>query len=354
MRLDEFRSFFEVHGVDAVLVTNPANCTYLSGFTGSSGLLFVTRDQAFLITDFRYVDQALNQSGAYGFKVVQHGSDLFTTLEGLFCESNVSHIGFECEDVTFCFYEKLRKVSGSSELIPLKGMVDPIRMIKDDNEISLIEHACHIGDMAFERVLSFIKPGVSELEIAAEIETFFLSNGVHTSFDTIVASGLNGSMPHAEVSDKKICNGEFVTMDFGCSFRGYKSDMTRTVMVGKPTLEQREIYDLVLKAQLKGLQAAKNGAVACDVDMSARDVIVEAGHGNNFGHSLGHGVGLEIHEKPSVSPSGNVVLRPGMVFSIEPGVYIPGWGGVRIEDLVVLTDRGLKIMTKSPKELIQL
>ena len=130
--------------------------------------------------------------------------------------------------------------------------------------------------------------------------------------------------------------------------------MTRTVMVGKPTLEQREIYDLVLKAQLKGLQAAKNGAVACDVDMSARDVIVEAGHGNNFGHSLGHGVGLEIHEKPSVSPSGNVVLRPGMVFSIEPGVYIPGWGGVRIEDLVVLTDRGLKIMTKSPKELIQL
>jgi len=354
MRLDSFRLLFRKNGVDAVLVTNLANRTYLSGFTGSSGILFVTEERAVLITDFRYVEQAEVQAGIHGFEIVKYGSNLFLTIQELLDEENVSHIGFECEDVTFSFYDKLRKVSGSRELIPLKGMIEQIRMIKDDDEIALIEHACHIGDMAFERILTFIKPGVSEIEIAAEIEKFFLSKGVHSSFDTIVASGVNGSMPHAQVSDKIICDGEFVTMDFGCSYKGYKSDMTRTVIVGKPAEDQINVYNIVLEAQLNGLKNAVSGFMARDVDLAARDIITNAGYGDCFGHSLGHGVGLEVHEKPSVSPSGDVVLQPKMVFSIEPGIYISGWGGVRIEDLVVLTENGPKILTKSSKKLIQL
>ena len=236
----------------------------------------------------------------------------------------------------------------------LGSALDGLRVIKNEEELAWMERAEQIGDEAFSYILGELRPGISELEVAAKLEYFMRSNGAEkVSFDAIVASGLNSAMPHAVPTGKLLEKGDFVTLDFGCKYQGYCSDMTRTVVIGKADSRQKEIYQIVLDAQLAALEGLRPGMTGAEGDRLAREAIEKAGYGEYFGHGLGHSVGLEIHEKPALSMKDQTVLCPGMIETVEPGIYIPGFGGVRIEDMVVLTETGIRNLTSSPKELIE-
>jgi Xaa-Pro aminopeptidase len=275
------------------------------------------------------------------------------TLGKVVSEMGITKLGFESEHMTYDHLHEIGAALAGVELVPTKRAVESLRIAKSEDEVSLIAEACKLTDEAFEHILGFIKPGVTENEVANELLTFMIKVGMRPSFDFIVASGARGAMPHGVASDKVIAEGDLVTLDFGGFHRRYTSDMTRTVVVGKPSGEQRAVYDLVLEAQLAGVAAARAGMKCSDVDQVSRAIIQRAGHGDRFGHGLGHGVGLEIHEAPRLAQSESTVLEPGMVVSVEPGVYIPGWGGVRIEDLVVITDGDARVLTSTTKDLIQ-
>ncbi|MGL5514812.1 MAG: M24 family metallopeptidase, partial [Sporomusa sp.] len=262
-------------------------------------------------------------------------------------------IGFESDFVTWQVYQQLASCLPAIELVPVQ--LDCLRMIKDRQELALLTTAVEIADRAFDQALHMIKPGVTELEIAFELEYRMRKLGAEKpAFDTIVASGVRGSLPHGRASNKVIEAGELVTIDFGAVYQGYHSDMTRTVAVGKATDKQRDIYAVVLAAQLAGIGAVKAGKTGKEIDHIARQIITAAGYGEYFGHGLGHGVGLFIHEDPRLSPAGDIKLAKGMVTSVEPGIYLPDWGGVRIEDLVVVTTAGCTVLTASSKDLIEL
>ncbi len=348
-RLDDLRAFMAEQDLAAVIVAKPENRRYLSGFTGSSGLLLVSAGAAKLITDFRYIEQATGQAG--GFTVVRHGSDIYETLAAEIKAVGGERIGFESDFTAWDAGQKMNEFVG--DLIPVH--LDKLRMIKDETELAALRVAVRLADNAFDHILPFIRPGVSERDVALELEFFMRKNGAEkAAFDIIVASGPRSALPHGRASDKPIAAGEFVTMDFGAVYEGYHSDITRTVVVGKASSRQREIYDLVRAAQQAGLDAVAAGKTGREVDEAARRVIGDAGYGDYFGHGLGHGVGLAIHEEPRLSPVGNEVLAANMTVTIEPGVYLPDWGGVRIEDTVVVTAAGAQILTASSKELIQL
>ena len=257
-------------------------------------------------------------------------------------------------------YGTVRELQQEAGLPPacwrmLGDALSSFRKIKSPEELDRMERAERIGDEAFSYILNELKPGVTELQIAAKLEYFMRSHGAEgTSFDTIVASGYHSAMPHAVPTEKPLENGDFVTMDFGCRYQGYCSDMTRTVVIGKADPRQKEIYQIVLEAQQAALEGLRPGMTGTEGDRLARDVIEKAGYGEYFGHGLGHSVGLEIHEKPALSTRDETVLLPGMIETVEPGIYIPGFGGVRIEDMVVLTETGIRNLTTSPKELIEL
>ncbi|MDL2281098.1 aminopeptidase P family protein [Selenomonadales bacterium OttesenSCG-928-I06] len=353
MRIQKLRNFISEKNIDAVLIESPQNRRYFSGFSGSSGVLFITSEVSVLITDFRYVEQA--QKEAPDFKVLEHRVDIYETVaECLKAYARKANcIGFEGNFVNFDSYAKLSKTLKTKKLESLN--LDPLRAIKDKEEILLIKQAVKIADKAFKKLIPYIKPNVSENKLAAKLEHFMRDLGSEKlAFDTIAASGKRSALPHGRASDKLLEKGDLFTLDFGAVYKGYHSDMTRTVVLGKATKKQKEIYDLVLKAQLAGLDAVAANKVCKDVDNVARKIITEAGHGNHFGHGLGHCVGLEIHEAPSLSPNNKSLLEPNMVVTVEPGVYIPDWGGVRIEDLVVVTKKGCTILTKSEKHLLEL
>lgn len=348
-RLAAIRALLAEQNLAAVIVSKPENRLYFSGFTGSSGLLLVSADAARLITDFRYVEQATRQ--APDFAVVRHGADIYETLAAEVKAIGGQRIGFESDFVTWDAYKRLINVGG--ELAPLH--LDKLRMVKDDDELAALRRAVRIADDAFSHILSYIHPGVSERDIALEMEYFMRRQGAEKmAFDMIVASGARSALPHGRASSKCIAAGDFITMDFGAVYGGYHSDITRTVVVGKATPRQREIYRLVLIAQTAGLAAVSPGRVCREVDADARKVIIDAGYGEYFGHGLGHGVGLAIHEEPRLSPACDATLAPGMTVTVEPGVYIPDWGGVRIEDTVLVTAAGVEVLTASGKELIEL
>ncbi|HWQ62334.1 MAG TPA: aminopeptidase P family protein, partial [Negativicutes bacterium] len=284
------------------------------------------------------------------FTVVRHGSDIYETLAAEINALGGERIGFESDHTA---WDDFRKMSEFVKLFPLH--LDKLRMVKDEAELAALRVAVRLADAAFDHILAYIRPGVSEREIALELEFFMRKKGAEkAAFDIIVASGQRSALPHGLAGDKRIAAGEFVTMDFGAVYEGYHSDITRTVVVGKASSRQREIYDLVRAAQQAGLDAITAGRPGCEVDGAARRVIGDAGYGEYFGHGLGHGVGLAIHEEPRLSPVGDVVLAPNMTVTVEPGVYLPDWGGVRIEDTVVVTANGVQILTASSKELIQL
>uniref|UniRef100_UPI0038CBF7B4 M24 family metallopeptidase n=1 Tax=Anaerosolibacter carboniphilus TaxID=1417629 RepID=UPI0038CBF7B4 len=350
-RLTRFRELLREKNIDGAIIYKLENRRYLSGFTGSSGYVVITLNSAYFITDFRYVEQASRQCA--GFEVLEHTNQkpLHTILTGF----NINTMGFEDDFVTYAQYKEFSDKLEHTKMVPLEGALNNLRKIKYEEEIAKIERAAQIADSAFDHILKFIKIGMKETEVALELENFMKKQGASgLSFDSIVASGIRSSLPHGVASDKIIEEGDFVTLDFGCIYEGYCSDMTRTIVIGKASEKQKEIYSIVLDAQLKALEAIKPGVTGVEVDKIARDIITEKGYGDYFGHGLGHGVGLEIHESPRLSPLGHDTLKPGMIVTDEPGIYLPGFGGVRIEDLVVVTETGYRTLSKSPKGLIEL
>lgn len=342
-------------GIDALLVTDPYNMRYLSGFRGGEGILYLSGKRSVLITDSRYTEAARQESS---FDVLEENQEhrrpglLLACLE----QDGARTVGYEDQSLRCCEFDRLRaELPLVKEWIPLRGQIDQLRRIKTPEEQELLAKAEAIGDAAFAEILKILRPGMTELEAAAELEYQMKKNGASgLSFDTIIASGKNSSMPHAIPSVKKLERGDFITMDFGCMYEGYCSDMTRTVVLGKADEKQKEIYNTVLKAQKEALSVICEGMTGKEVDRVARDIIERAGYGKCFGHGLGHSVGLFIHEEPRLSPADNTVLEAGMAETVEPGIYVPGFGGVRIEDLVIVTEGGCRNLTRSPKELIEL
>jgi Xaa-Pro aminopeptidase len=340
-------------GVDGLLITRPENRRYVTGFTGSAGVAVVSQEHAYFITDFRYVEQATNQ--APEFRVIEHGLKIEDTLRDAVREAGIGKLGFEKDVITYKQHEKFASALSGVELVPIEGVVEEIRAVKDEHEIHAISQAEALGDAAFSHILGVIKPGMTEIEVALEIEWFMRKNGAEgIGFDVIVASGERGAMPHGVASSKRLAKGELVVMDFGAVHQGYRGDMTRTISLGKASPKQREIYDTVLRAQEAALEGILPGKTGQEIDGFARKIIEDSGYGENFGHGLGHGVGLAIHEEPRLSVSATAELVPGMVVTVEPGIYVPGFAGVRIEDLVVVEEDGIRNLTGSAKKLIEL
>lgn len=354
MRLQKLENSLDDLQIDAVIIRDTYNRRYISGFTGSNAYIYISRNMKKLLTDFRYTEQAGKQCP--DFDIIDYTKNgLLETLNDIIVQDKAKKIGFEDETISYKEYITYKEGLNNVELVTIGDTVEKIRMIKDEEELKCIGKAAAIGDLAYKHILEFVKPGVTEKEVALEIETCMKKNGAENlSFDTIVASGINSSKPHAEPTDKKIEEGDFVTLDFGCIYKGYCSDMTRTFVVGKASDKQKEIYNIVLEAQLKALEAVKAGCVGKEIDKIARDIITEKGYGDNFGHGLGHSVGLFIHEEPRFSYTDDNVFTENMVVTVEPGIYVPGFGGVRIEDLVCVTKDGIINFVSSPKQLIEL
>lgn len=345
----------EMLNIDAILVTDPYNMRYISGFRGGEGTLYISRTNTVLITDSRYTEAAGQESD---FTVVECNQKHKTAdiLREYIKMDNAGNVGYEDESLVCKIFHELQKdLSVVDSWIPLGNELKKLRQIKTEEELNCLRQAEQIGDIAFGKILDYIKPGVTELEIRAELEYQMMKCGAEgTSFDTIVASGIHSSMPHAIPTEKKIELGDFITMDFGCRYHGYCSDMTRTIIVGKASDRQKEIYNLVLKANRVTESLLHAGMVCKEVDQIARDIIRDAGYGDCFGHGLGHSVGLEIHESPACNMRDDSVLEPNMIMTVEPGVYIPGFGGVRIEDMVIIRKDGIENLANSNKELIEL
>ncbi len=350
-RLVKLRKFMSEHNLECMLIQKPENRQYFSGFSGSSGILLVSNHSNLLLTDFRYIEQATIQ--ALQYEIIRYHT-IGKTLTEMINKLEVSTIGFESDFVTYDGHQELNNNLHSVNLVPVQ--LDALRMVKDGNEIASIKKAVEIADNAFSRIVSFIKPGMTEQEVALELEYYMRKLGAEKpAFDTIMASGRRGALPHGRASEKIIEIGDFVTMDFGAVYHGYHSDITRTICMGKATAKQKEIYDIVLAAQLAGVQAVAPGRIGKDVDTISRNIIINAGYGEFFGHGLGHGLGLNIHEEPRLSPANiHTVLLKNMVVTVEPGIYLPNWGGVRIEDTVLVSDEGCQILTASNKQLIEL
>lgn len=340
--------------LDAVLVSNGFNMRYISGFSGATGYLFVSQKRRIILTDFRYTIQANLESK--GFEVIEiSGGDYNTVIKDLIDTEQVKRLGFEDDNMLVGTYSKLSELLTGVEMVPVKDKLTLLRCIKTKEELDCIAKAESIGDIAFSKILDIIKPGMTELEVAANLEFIMKTNGAEgLSFETIVASGVNSSMPHATPSNKKLENGDFVTMDFGCIYNGYCSDMTRTIVIGKASDEQKKVYHTVLDSQMAALEFIKDGYLGKEVDAVARNIINNAGYEGCFGHGLGHSVGLEVHENPRLSPLEEGIILKDMTETIEPGVYIKDFGGVRIEDLVVVTETGCINFTHSDKSLIEL
>ena len=348
-RIGRLVDAFGSHGIDALLVTSPTNRRYLSGFTGSSANLVITRKRNILITDGRYVIQAATQASDY--ECVIHTGPLLDQVASSALEIGATRLGFDPKLTTVADFEALAtSLKPNCELVAVSGLVEGLRLLKDDTEIEALVQAIAIGDAAMKVAYEAIRPGAREIDVAIIIEQEFRRAGASgPSFPVIVASGRNAAMPHHSPSDRAIEEGDSVVVDMGANLDGYCSDMTRTFCAGKRTPMFEKVYGIVLEAQKAAIGGVRDGLKAKDCDRLAREVITSAGYGDNFGHGTGHGVGLDIHEAPRVSFNSDDVLRAGMVHSVEPGIYLPEWGGVRIEDLVLVTEGGSKVLSRYPK-----
>lgn len=341
--------------IDCVLITSDINRRYFTGMKSSAGTVIAFPDKSYLIIDFRYIEKA--RSIVKNAEVIEQ-KNLSVQLHKLLHEHSAKNMAIESQTMTVSELSAYKKSFADIEIIDsdlLSNVISVLRTVKDDEEIACIRKAQEIAESAFDHILTFIRPGVTEREIALELDHEMYLNGAEAlSFETIALAGTNTSMPHGVPSDKSVQNGEFVLMDFGAVWNGYHSDMTRTICVGEPDEEMRKVYDIVLKAQEECLNNAHAGMTGSELDKIARDVIEDAGYGDCFGHSLGHGVGMEIHEKPNASPSVKSILLPGSVVTVEPGIYLAGKFGVRIEDFVILTENGINNLTKCAKNIISL
>jgi Xaa-Pro aminopeptidase len=350
LKLEKIRNQFKEYGIDGLLITSGYNRRYATNFTGTAGVVLISEKEAKLITDFRYIDQANEQ--AIGFEIVQHKGPIIEEVAKQAASMGIKALGFEQDHMTFSVFRAYENAVEST-LTPISQLIEKLRMVKDENELKVLKEATEIADAAFDHILKVIKPGLTELEVSNELEFFMRKQGAaSSSFDIIVASGYRSALPHGVASEKVIESGEFVTLDFGAYYKGYCSDITRTIAVGEPSDELKKIYDIVLKAQLKGMAGLKPGITGKQADALTRDHITAAGYGEYFGHSTGHGIGLEVHEGPGLSHKSDIILQPGMVVTVEPGIYVSGLGGVRIEDDAVITDTGNTSLSTSTKELI--
>lgn len=349
-KLIRLREAMEKVNIDSLFITNPYNRRYLTGFTGTAGVVFISQKSAKLITDFRYIEQAGKQ--VQGFEIVEHKGTVIEEVAKQAQEMKSKKLGFEQEYLTFAAYKAYEK-EVQTELVPISGIIENLRLIKTPAEIKILKEAADVADRAFTHILNFIRPGITELAVSNELEFFMRKEGAtSSSFDTIVASGKRSALPHGVATDKVIETGDLVTLDYGAYYNGYVSDITRTVAVGQPSEELVKIYDIVLEAQLRGMAGIKPGMTGKEADALTRTFINEKGYGEYFGHSTGHGIGLEIHEGPALSIKSDLILQPGMAVTVEPGIYVPGVGGVRIEDDTMITLAGNEALTHSKKELI--
>lgn len=351
-RIEKLRESMKEKRLDGVLLLGDPNRNYLSGFTGDESYSLITQNNAFFITDSRFTEQAKQQVKDYEVMEYSKSGTFIEFLSNLIDKNSIKRLGFEENVVTFDIYS-LYKDKLNCELVPMKGIVESIRMIKEKEELEIIKKAAEIADKAFSHMLEYIKAGMTERQIGLELEFYMKKLGASDlSFPSIVASGVRSSLPHGQATNKVVNKGEFLTMDFGCIYKEYCSDMTRTLVIGKPSDKMVEIYNVVLNAQERALKEYKPGIPAVEVDAVARNYITSKGYGKYFGHSLGHGVGREIHESPTIGYRNNSRLQKNMVVTDEPGVYLPGFGGVRIEDLLLVTENGGKVFSKSSKKLI--
>lgn len=347
--LAQVKALIKAQGLDAYLITDAVHGYYLSGFTGTNCWLLITAEaQDYFITDFRYKEQA--RAEVTGFEVVIQEQSAFQTLGQLIKQAGINKIGVDQDALTLAVYARLNEEIAGGTLVPLPNPAKKIRKVKSAEELQLIKKAVEITDKAYLHMLDYLRPGITESEAALELEFFMRRlGGTRNAFETIVASGERAALPHGVASNKVMLAGEMVVLDFGTVYHGYHSDLTRTVFLGEPDARAQEIYQVVLEAQEKALKHIRPGMRAYEADLLARQIISGAGYGEFFGHGLGHGVGLEIHEDPRLSPRDDTILEPGMIVTVEPGIYIPGWGGIRIEDMVFLSPGGCDILTRSPK-----
>lgn len=345
MNIRAERLVSNINSGEAFLITSRENIFYLSGFTGE-GMLIIDKQHRIIVTDFRYIEAAEMNTCGFCVENIARGIEniIPPTIKTLLIEEN---------HLTLGRYRAYQKKLAGIELADSSSLIEPLRLIKDESELANIKTAAQIATEAFKKVLLQTKAGISERQLSLTFEHLVKSMGASAvSFDTIVASGKNSSMPHAVACDKELQNGDFVTFDFGCVYNGYCSDMTRTVAIGSVTDKQKNVYETVLKAQKTALNAAVSGASCFDVDKTARDIITKAGYGKEFGHALGHGVGIEVHEQPTLSPKSTKTLENGMVVTIEPGIYIENEFGVRIEDLIIINKEKPINLSDFTKELI--
>lgn len=351
-RLDKLRSQLVQKELDALIISQDENRRYLSGFIGSAGFLLISQQRAILATDFRYVEQA--QAQAPGFEIVKIEGEIPKWFPRLATELNAQRLGFESKALSFSSYKELTDTLSNTKkgisLVPTDGVVESLRAVKDKEELKLLEKAAALADAAIEYILPQIKPGISEKEAAWEIESFLRQKGSEpVPFELIVASGPNSAMPHARPTDRVIQKNEPIVVDIGARIEGYSSDITRTICLGEGGSTFNRVYDIVLGAQLTAMSTIQPGMSGDQADCLGRIVIEQAGHKDNFGHGLGHGVGLATHEEPRLGTNSTSILAEDMVFTIEPGIYISGWGGVRIEDMVILEDGKVRPLTKARK-----
>jgi Xaa-Pro aminopeptidase len=352
-RLQKLRQKFAEKEIDGILISQPDNRYYLSGFKGSAGFLLITPAQQILATDFRYTEQAMAQAPDYN--VFQITGSIREWLPRLTGELNLKRLGFESEHVTFSLFQELSSILSkehpSSCLVPVSSLVESIRAVKEPQEIEFITQAVQISDDAYKYIEETIDTGITEKELAWEIEKYIRDQGFDSlPFEIIVASGPNSAMPHARPTSRAVKSSDALVIDMGATANSYTSDLTRTICLGKRGNKTfKKIYDTVLKAQLNAINQIKAGMTGAEADSLARTIIAEAGHGNAFGHGLGHGIGLVTHEQPRLGPNSSDILVDGMVFSIEPGIYISGWGGVRIEDTVVMSNGKVEVLSMARK-----
>ena len=352
-RLEKLRTKLEEMHLDAILITKRENYLYLSGFSGTSAFVIITRTQAILLTDFRYIEQATREASLY--KIIQYKANAVEEIIKILNLNRVEKLGFEDNYFTYSKYCEYETKLSLKTLVPIGNMIELLRAKKDNFEMDMIKKAVEIADKTFEHIINYIKPGVREIEIAAELEYYMRRQGASgRSFETIVASGERSSMPHGVASTRKLKIGDVVTVDYGAVYKNYCSDITRTVFLGKPADEIKKIYNIVLEAQVKAIDAAVRGAICKDIDNVARDWISSHGYGKNFGHGLGHSLGLEVHEEPRFSISDEMKIENGTVMTVEPGIYIDGVWGVRIEDVILVDDEKPVVLTKATKEIVVL
>lgn len=341
--------------VDAIYISNLANVRYLCGFTGSNGALLVSPHAAWFLTDGRYRTQAAEEVVGPEVEIYGLPDQLGAALRRIAAELGVTRVGFEADHVAVAAAERLKGHFPGAETVPISGLVEGLRRVKEPEELDRIRAAANLADEGLAYILGKVQAGMTERELAILLESHMRLEGAEAvSFPAIVASAERSALPHAHPSGRVVEEGRFLLFDLGCIVDGYCSDLTRTVIVGRADDRHREIYGIVARAQQAGLDALAAGRTGAEVDKAARDVIAEAGYAEAFGHSLGHGVGIEIHEAPTLRSTSADVLKAGHVVTVEPGIYLPGWGGVRIEDLTVVTDTGHETLSRSPKELIVL